>query len=155
VFAASVPGAAVQPKNTLPAEWHSLLDAFVQHDAPGKALVMRKAEDASVHLRALATILLSEWDVVSSAELLKRPRIIEVPKLPQNNTVVQAELFLVSAEISDDGRVLSATFLRQPNQKTLGIEVLSKVKQSVFRPAFRDGKFVPAETTIDYLVHVK
>jgi hypothetical protein len=75
--------------------------------------------------------------------------------LPQNNTVVQAELFLVSAEISDDGRVLSATFLRQPNQKTLGIEVLSKVKQSVFRPAFRDGKFVPAETTIDYLVHVK
>ena len=107
------------------------------------------------HLRALAKILLSEWDVVSSADLLKHPRIIDVPRLPQSDTVVQPELFLLSAEIGDDGRVVSATFFRQPDQKALGMVVLSKVKQSVFRPAFRGGKFVPAETNIEYPVHVK
>ncbi len=148
--------AVVRPQSDLPVEWSSLLTEFRAHDAPAKAYVTSKAAEATdLRSRALATTLLSEWDLSVHSERLEQPLRIHAPKLEMDDRQRHVEVFDIDVEVGEDGRVLAARFARQPAQAEVGREVLRIVQASLFRPAFRAGRFVRAEITLESIVHVK
>jgi hypothetical protein len=156
-FGADVVDKAVaRPQNDLPVEWSSLLTEFRAHDAPAKAYVTSKAAEATdPRSRALAAALLSEWDLSVHSERLQQPLRIHAPKLERDERQRHTEVFDVNVEVGEDGRVLAARFSRPPAQAELGREVLRIVQASLFRPAFRAGRFVRAKVTLESIVHVK
>ena len=129
---------------------------FRAHDAAAKAYVTSKAGEATDPCsRALATMLLSEWDLSVHSKRLEQPLRIHAPKLETGDGQRHVEVFDIDVEVGEDGRVLAAKFVRQPAQAELGREVLRIVQASLFRPAFRAGRFVCAEVTLEVIAHVK
>jgi hypothetical protein len=113
------------------------------------------ADAANTHFRTLARALIAEWDIPRNREGLARPRAIHIARIAPSPTIVTLEIFLLSVEVDEIGQVRDARFARPPTQTNLGNEVLSKVKASLFRPAFKDGRFIQAHIDLDYTVHVK
>lgn len=147
--------ALAQPVLGLPAEWSSLLREFVAHDSEARAYVESKAADSTdVRGRALANALLTQWDLSVHSDRLKYPLAIHTPKLKPDQKR-RLEIFSIGVEVGEDGRVLSARFTTPPDQLQLGREVLGIVRTWLFRPAFRDGRFVGATVDQSYTVHVK
>ncbi len=148
--------AVVQPGSDLPVEWSSLLSEFVAHDAAAKAYVASKAADATdPRSRALAKAMLSEWDLSVHVERLKHPTSIHAPKPQVDGRQGHAGVFDISVDVGEDGRVLSAKFFRPSDQTKMGGEILRVVQTWLFRPAFKDGRFVRAALTVEAILHVK
>lgn len=148
--------ALARPGSDLPTEWSSILNEFAAHDSEGKAYVARKAADATdPRSRALATALLSEWDLSVHSKRLEQPLRIHAPKLETDDRQRHVEVFDIDVEVGEDGRVLAVRFVRQPTQAELGREVLRIMQASLFRPAFKGGRFVRAEVTVEAILDVK
>jgi hypothetical protein len=137
-------------------EWSALLEAFTRHDERGKAVV----QNAAGHVResperGLARMLLAEWGPPVRPERLQRPEIVLLPRVVPSTRTVTMEIFDLNVRVGPDGRVVAAAFLKPPQQPRLSREVLAKVRAALFRPAFRDGRFVESEAAMEYTVHVK
>jgi hypothetical protein len=147
---------ASQQTNTVDDEWASALTAFVTHDAGAQAALIKKADTAvSPHVKTLAKRLLLEWDISQHRESLSRPRPIHVPRMQPGSSIVTAEFFMLIVEVDETGLVRQASFARPPGQASLGSEVLAKVKASLFRPAFKGGRFVAGQADLEYSIEVK
>ena len=157
VLATTTAGASPhQAQTSLADGWTHLLVAFVEHDARAKAFVDTTAQASKEPaVRGLAAVLLQEWELSPNTDVLTHPRSVYVPKLTPRNEQARAETFLLKVSVSKDGRVLSARLLRTPQQARIAREVLQKVKEALFRPAFRKGRFVAGEIVMKYSVEVR
>jgi hypothetical protein len=133
-----------------------LLEAFTRHDERGKAVVQRAAGHVrDSPERELARMLLDDWRPPVQSERLQQPETVLVPSVAPSSRTVRLEIFILNVRVGPDGRVVAAAFLKPPQQPRLSREVLAKVRAALFRPAFRDGRFVESEFVMEYTVHVK
>lgn len=148
------PVAHTQQKG-VPTEWSQLLKAFLVHDVQSKTFVDKLAQTgAHPNGRALAAILLQEWDLPPDSETLTHPRAVFVPKLPPEDRETKGETFVIKVSVTDDGRVARTVFVTPRGQTRLGHLVDQKVHDALFRPAFRGGRFVAGEAVVRYTVEV-
>jgi hypothetical protein len=89
------------------------------------------------------------------SDVLKLPRNVYVPKFTPRTDSVTAETFVLKVRVSKDGRVLTAAFIKPPQQAQIAREVLQKVKEALFRPALQEGKFVEADEMMRYSVELR
>jgi outer membrane biosynthesis protein TonB len=151
----SPPSVGSQPPQ-LSATWSALLEAFTRHDERGKAAV----QSAAGHVRdsperRLARTLLDEWGPPVQRERLEQPEIVLLPGVAPSARIITMEIFDLNVRVGPDGRVLTAEFVTPPQQPELSREVLAKVRAALFRPSFRDGRFVESQAVVQYTVHVK
>lgn len=144
------------PPVTLPSGWTALLEAFVDHSEGAKVLVVEKAgQSTDAAVRALADRLKSEWDLPRGAAVLKSPINVHATKIPAFDQIVRAESFVFSVDVGEDGRVLAATFLKHSTQTQLADQALKNVQGALFRPAFKEGRFVIGQVVVTVLIDVK
>jgi hypothetical protein len=133
-----------------------LLEAFTRHDERGKAAVQKAAGHVrDSPERELARTLLDDWGPPVQSERLQQPETVLVPSVSPSSRTVRLEIFILNVHVGPDGRVVAAAFVKPPQQPWLSREVLAKVRAALFRPAFRDGRFVESEFVMTYTVHVK
>ena len=155
----ALPQSPVSAESQMPRlspKWSALLEAFTRHDERGKVLV----QDAAGHMRdsperELARTLLDEWGPPVQRERLEQPEIVLLPSVAPSTRTVTMEIFDLNVRVGSDGRVVAAAFVKPPQQPWLSREVLAKVRAALFRPAFRDGRFVESEVVMTYTVHVR
>ena len=136
--------------------WSALLEAFTRHDERGKAAVQTAARHVRESPeRQLARVLLDEWGPPLQRERLEHPEIVLLPGVAPSTRTVTMEIFDLNVRVGPDGRVLAAEFVKPPQQPPLSREVLAKVRAALFRPSFREGRFVESEAVIQFTVHVK
>jgi hypothetical protein len=143
-------------KELIDNEWSRLLVAFVEHDVRAKTFVDATAQTSKEPaVRALAAVLTQEWELSPHSDVLIHPRSVYVPKLTSRNEHAMAEAFLLKVNVSKDGHVLSAQLIKSPQQPRIAREVIRKVKEALFRPAFKEGRFVSSDAVMNYSVEVR
>jgi len=137
-------------------EWASLLEAFTRHDARGESLVRKAAGRARESAeRDLAEALLDEWGPPLQSERLRNPVIVDIPRLATSRRKVTAEVFLLNVHVGSDGHVVSAALMVPSHQQQLSREVLANARATLFRPAFRAGRFVESDAIMQCFIELK
>ena len=137
-------------------EWSVLLEAFTRHDDRGRALVQNASRSVRESPeRRLARVLSDEWGPPLQPDRLRHPVSVLVPRLVASARTAAAEIFVLNVRVGPDGRVVAAQFAKPPHQQRLSRDVLTKVRASLFRPAFRDGRFVESKAVMEYSIELK
>lgn len=109
-----------------------------------------KSESSSERVRALALVLIEEWDQQPDTPSLHQPRLVFSPAQEEEERVLQRSLrgfgVLVTGTVGEDGIVRQARVVRSSGSPAFDSMYLRRFEQSLFRPARDDDKYVPRQS---------
>jgi hypothetical protein len=131
-------------------QWSLLLDSFETHTEDSKARIQAAMLDSrDERIRSLAEWLLGEWDLAAARDVLSEPAKVFRPDLaPEDAPSGQRFTTYVAmvAVISRIGVPENVEVLKN-SSGDMDVEAVAvaSFERSLFRPAFRDGRFVERE----------
>lgn len=134
------------------AEWTALLECgLMRSHACHSRLQLATRSSDHAPIQGLAAILLEEWELPSSSELLRRPQLVWTPHLEPDRIQklltqpILWTLVVVRVEVLTDGSVGSVEVLRPTNITALDSYIRSLAKRQLYRPARERSRYVTAK----------
>jgi len=139
-------------------EISAVLHLNLAHSEDDKEEIKRILSDSSrVDVKALADLILDEWNLERDDDQLQEPRLVWAPEREYPSEVgnPQKTLTVVLGNVDPDGRVKTGEIHRSTGSEIVDEECLRVFLNSLFRPALVDGHYVTSQGGMTCEVYLK